>query len=305
VIATQGRSLWILDNISSLHQLTSQSKSTEFTLFKPRDGYRTRANSTILGPMAEYYLPAAPAEALTVEILDSKGTVVNSYNSETAAPRGGRGPGAGMPGVGTAGPESQPEDPDAPAGRRFTLPPRVTKVAGMNRFTWDVRNRAGVNMPPGQYQVRIKFGSSMQTQPLNVLIDPRIAADGVTVADLQEQFEHNTRMRELVTASNQLISRVREAQNILRTGPNAEPAKLQQLNAIAGKLLNEPVRYGKPGLQAHITYLASMTANVDQKIGRDAIERYDVLNKEYAAIKAEVDRLLGAVPTTTEGRQIN
>jgi hypothetical protein len=40
------------------------------------------------------------------------------------------------------------------------------------------------------------------------------------------------------------------------------------------KLLSEPVRYGKPGLQAHITYLASMTANVDQKIGRDAVERY-------------------------------
>jgi hypothetical protein len=53
------------------------------------------------------------------------------------------------------------------------------------------------------------------------------------------------------------------------------------------------VRYGKPGLQAHINYLASMTANVDQKIGRDAIERYAVLKKEFDAVSAEVDQLLG------------
>jgi hypothetical protein len=44
------------------------------------------------------------------------------------------------------------------------------------------------------------------------LIDPRVAADGVTVADLQEQFEHNMRMRELVSGVNQLATRVREAQ---------------------------------------------------------------------------------------------
>jgi hypothetical protein len=53
------------------------------------------------------------------------------------------------------------------------------------------------------------------------------------------------------------------------------------------------VRYSKPGLQAHITYLAGMTANVDQRIGRDAIERYAVLQKDFDEIRAEVDRVLG------------
>ena len=45
-------------------------------------------------------------------------------------------------------------------------------------------------------------------QPFQVLIDPRVAADGVSVADLQEQFEHNMRMRELVSSVNQLVTRV-------------------------------------------------------------------------------------------------
>jgi hypothetical protein len=122
------------------------------------------------------------------------------------------------------------------------------------------------------------------------LIDPRVAADGVTVADLQEQFEHNMRMRELVSGVNQLATRVREAQKSRNDA---------RLNGLAEKLLTEPVRYSKPGLQAHVSYLASMTANVDQKIGRDASERYAVLKREFEALRAEADQVLGSNSSTT------
>jgi len=286
VVSTQGRAIWILDNVTSLHQLTSQVKPSETFLFKPRDGYRTRVGPTHLGPVVEYYLPAPPEKAVAIEVLDLKGNVLNSYNSEAPVQRPGRGGGGpAMPGAGTAGPESQP-DPDAAPTRRFTPPPRVTKTAGMNRFAWDVRNQAGVTLPPGQYQVRLKTGNVNLTQSINLLIDPRVAADGITVADLQEQFEHNMRMRDLVSGVNQLVTRVREAVN---KSPNDT-----RLIALAAKLLTEPVRYGKPGLQAHITYLASMTANVDQKVGRDATERYHVLKKEFDRLRAEAEQLLGA-----------
>jgi len=289
IVSTQGRAIWILDNLTSLHQLQSSMKTSEAKLFKPRDGYRTRVSPTVLGPVVEYYLPSAPSDAVVIEILDAKGAVLNSYNSETAPPRGGRGnQGAGMPGVGGAGPES---DPDAAPMRRFTPPPRVTKTAGINRFAWDLRNQAGVTLPPGQYQVRLKTGAVTQTQTFNVLIDPRVAADGVTVSDLQEQFDHNMRMRELVSSVNQLVTRVREA---MSKSPNDA-----RLTALAAKLLTEPVRYGKPGLQAHITYLASMTSNVDQKIGRDASDRYQVLKKELDTLRTEADQVLG----TTDDRR--
>ena len=155
-----------------------------------------------------------------------------------------------------------------------------------------MRNKDGVVVPPGQYQVRLKVGDKTFTEHFNVLIDPRVAADGVTVADLQEQYEHNMRMRALVNDVNRLVARVREAQrNSNATAGNGESTA--RLNALAAKLLTEPVRYGKPGLQAHITYLAGMTANVDQKIGRDAIERYAVLKKEFDAVKAEADQVVG------------
>jgi hypothetical protein len=295
VVSTQGRSFWILDNISSLHQLTPQMTTSGIYLLKPRDGYRTRVSSNNLGPTIEYYLPAAPVGPVTVEILDAKGALINSYNSDAPAPRGGRGAG----GAGAA--VAEQEDPDAPTGRRTAPPPRPTKVAGLNRFVWDVRHQAGVTVPPGQYQARLKIGTTMLTEGFNVLIDPRVAEDGVTLADLQEQFEHNMRTRELMTSVNQLVARVREAQTKMRTTSTTEGDAVNRLNAIAAKLISEPVRYGKPGLQAQITYLAGLTANVDQKIGRDAIERYEVLRKELDAIRAELDRVLGPAQPAAAG----
>jgi photosystem II stability/assembly factor-like uncharacterized protein len=285
IVSTQGRAFWIIDNISSLHQL-APGTIADIRLLKPRDGYRTRVSPSNLGPTIEYYFPSAQTGAVTLEILDEKGTVLNSYNSETPPPAG-RGRGAGG--------DTAPEDPDAPAFRRLgPPPPRVTKVAGLNRVVWDVRNKEGVTLPPGRYQARLKVGNTSLTESFNVLIDPRVAEDGVTVADLQEQYEHNMRVREMVNSVNQLVARVREfQQKSSAVGASTGPDAVSRINAVAARLLTEPVRYSKPGLQAHINYLASMTANVDQKIGRDAIERYQVLKKELDTLRAEVDRILG------------
>jgi len=306
VVSTQGRAFWILDNISSLHQITPATTASAVRLLKPRDGYRTRMAPTVLGPVVEYYLPAAPQGPVVMEVLDGTGAVVNTYNSETAAAagggRGGRGGAGGGGGQGAAagqaaggGAAAEPADPDAaPMGRgRGGPPPRVTKTAGLNRFAWDVRNQAGLSMPPGAYQARLKVGDVTQTQPFTVLIDPRVAEDGVTVADLREQFAHLTRVRELVTAVTQVVARVRDAQTKFKGATGADADKAKAIDVIAGKLLTEPVRYSKPGLQAHITYLSGLGGNADQKIGQDAFDRYAALKKELETIRAEVDRLLG------------
>src|SRR5438445_4837188 len=291
IVSTQGRAFWIIDNISSLHQLTPQVTTADAHLFKPRDGYRTRVSPTSLGPIIEYYLPSVAEGPVTLEIINAKGAVINSYNSEMPATtgRGARG------GAGGADAPAQ-EDPDAAPARRFgPPPPRVTKTPGLNRVVWDVRNKEGVTVPPAKYQARMKIGSNTFTEGFIVLIDPRVAEDGVTVADLQEQYEHNVRVRELVNGVNQLVASVRDFQRKTQSvAASGGPDAVNRMNAVAAKLFTEPVRYGKPGLQAHITYLASMTANVDQKIGRDAIDRYAVLKRELDGLHAEVDRVLGA-----------
>src|SRR5215467_5095142 len=69
VVSTQGRAFWILDNLSAVEQMTPQIAAGDVHLFKPRDGYRTRAGQG-LGPIVEYYLPAAATQAVTLDILD-------------------------------------------------------------------------------------------------------------------------------------------------------------------------------------------------------------------------------------------
>ncbi len=295
VVSTQGRAFWILDNISLLHQLNPQVTASQAFLFKPRDGYRTRGGANLLGPTIEYFLPKEPAGAVTIEILDGSGSLVNTYssNAPAASGRGGRGFGGGA----GAGAAAGVEDPDVAMmpgrGRGGAPPARVTKNAGLDRFVWNALHQSGLTAPPGQYQARLKADAIALTQPFTMLIDPRIAAEGVTAADLKEQFDHNMRMRDLVTNVNQTIARVREAQTKLRGAAGADVETAKHIEAIAAKLLTEPVRYGKPGLQAHITYLAGMTSGMDQKIGRDAIDRYEVLRKELEAIRAELDKTLG------------
>ena len=235
-----------------------------------------------------------PGDTVRIEILDAAGKTVASYKSGAPVATGGRG-GRGGGGGG------DPDDPDAamaegrPGARRRSAPPMniVTKNAGLNRFVWGVQNAAGLGAPPGRYQAKLTVGSTTQTVPFTVRIDPRLAAEGITVADLKEQFDHNTKMRALVADANATVQRARAAETRLRTATGAAADTLAKVKAVSEKLNTQPVRYGKPGLQAHITYLAGMTARGDQKVGRDALERYQVLRKELDAAIAELNKALG------------
>ena len=307
VIATQGRSMWILDNLSSLHQIDAQASASTVRLYTSRDGYRTRTGAQFVGPTFEYYLPSAPAGEVKIEVLD-KDTVVSAFTSVAPAPgggRGGRGAGAGA-GAGAGrqgggrGAGAAAEDPDEAMQRDRPGRggrggagggARVTTSAGLNRFVWNVQHQNGLGLPPGPYTVRLTVEGRSHSRPFTVLIDPRLAAEGLTAADIGEQFEHNTRMAAMVAEVTQLVGRVREAQKKFSGDPDSAMAR--RVDALAAKLLTEPVRYGKPGLQQHVSYLAQMTRSVDQKIGRDAIARYAVLRKELDAIKAEADQVMG------------
>jgi hypothetical protein len=276
---------WIIDNrrVASDHGHIADDGDA---FAARRVSYATAAAQ--LGPQIEYFLPTAPSDTVRLEILDATGKSVASYKSGVAvAPAGGRG------GRGGGG---DPDDPDAAMmegrfGRGAGAAPTnvITKNVGLNRVVWGVTNAAGLGMPPVSYQAKLTVGSTSQTVPFTVLIDPRLAAEGFTVADLKEQFDHNTKMRTLVADAPQCM---RAWGNRWRaTGAAADT--LSKVKAVSEKLNTQPVRYGKPGLQAHITYLSGMTARGDQKVGRDALERYQVLRKELDAAIMELNKALG------------
>ncbi|HKO16325.1 MAG TPA: hypothetical protein VJU87_08800, partial [Gemmatimonadaceae bacterium] len=96
VVATQGRSFWILDDLSPLHQVTPAVAAAPVTLFRPATAVRMRYNAgggfgrgrgpaapqyPAAGAVIDYYLGMSPSAPLTLEILDGSGTVVRSFSS--------------------------------------------------------------------------------------------------------------------------------------------------------------------------------------------------------------------------------
>ena len=310
VMSTQGRSFWILDNLTPLHQLTDAIAGGNANLFKPRDAYRFRysagfggVESTRLNPadpqyppagaMIDYWLPNGLSGEVTLEVLDGTNTVIRRFSSEGAGER-----------------QQPPEQPGMRAPEMVTVgTPRLPKTTGLNRFTWDLtlappvdparqgggggRGGNGPVVVPGNYTLRLAAGGKTTTQPLVIRADPRIQKDGVTLADMREQFNHNIRVRDMVTEVNTLVANIESARQRLRSASGAAADTLRKLDDLRAKLVTPPVRYSKPELQAHIQYLYSLTTQADQKIGRDAVDRLKVLRAELDARQAEAKALLG------------
>ena len=305
VLSTQGRSFWILDDLTPLHQWNAAVSSGQAFLFRPREAVRTAGRGgggrgaagpqyPLSGGAIDYYLAGDQPGDITLEILDGAGKVIRKFSSAGGSAQE-RAPGADTPLA----------DEGEGGFRQRSGPTRLEKGAGMHRFTWDLRypgpwqsntRPEGPNGPaavPGKYAVRLTAGSWNSTQPLEVIEDPRVTSDGVTTADLEEQFEHNMRARDLVTDVNKAVARLRAAQASVRGGTGAGADTRARLDALAARLITPPIRYSQPALQTHITYLYGMTTATDQKIGRDAIERYGELRKELDTRIAELNRILG------------
>ncbi len=309
ILSTQGRSFWIVDNLSPLHQVKEATAAESAALFMPREAIRTSGRGggrgggiqyPQSGAQIDYYLGKAPATDFKMEILDEAGKVIRTF---TTGATGGRAA-AEEPAVADLAPSDDEEGGGGGRGGRGAVV-RLDSSTGMHRVTWDLRypgpwqsatRPEGPNGPaavPGKYAVRLTDGAYVGTQPLTVIEDPRNTAAGVTTADLREQFEHNIRVRDLISEINQLVARVRAAQQSLKGKPDSA-SQLDAIDSVAAHLITPSIRYSKPELQTHITYLYQMTNSADEKPGPDATQRYVELRKELDQRKAEVNKLLGA-----------
>ncbi len=286
VLATMGRAFWILDNVSVLHQLASRHElvlRSEAYLFAPREAYRMRYSPTPAAPdqpqypppgaTIDYYLAGEPAGELKLEITDGKGLLIRSFTAQAAA----------------AAPA-----PAAPAmqARRGGGGAPLTKREWHNRFVWDLRHAgaggaAGPLVVPGTYQVRLSVGEWSQARPLEVRVDPRVAAAGVTQADLQEQLDLSLKVRDATADARALGARLTAA----RPSMKANAGNAKSLEALIARVVTADVVYPQPMLIDQLSNIARMIGQGDQKVGRDAFTRFDDLMKEMGAVKAEALKL--------------
>jgi hypothetical protein len=131
------------------------------------------------------------------------------------------------------------------------------------------------------------------TRSFNLLIDPRVTEDGVTVADIQEQFILSLQILDAMSDASGTIERVEEAMRIAEEGGDIR----SQLEEIQTALVTDRSisSYPQPMLADQLQYLYSMLQTADQKPGRDAYERLDTLKTELEQHKTRLERLLRTI----------
>ncbi len=217
IVATHGRAIWILDDISPLRQMAqAESSRGGAFLFAPAAAYRVHSvayNEGTPYPDDEPQAQDAPdgvivdyavrtAGAVSISILDARGSVVRRWSSDrpSHAPN----------------PTSLDFPPQwAPA------PPVPSSAIGSHRFLWNfhVGSDSGPLAPPGRYAVRLAHDGATYTRSVTVLRDPRIAA---TDADLRAQYALaqaiEARMAEIAAARGRTTN-----PSILGVAPVADP----------------------------------------------------------------------------------
>jgi len=172
----------------------------------------------------------------------------------------------------------------------------------MNRFVWDLRYSGGPPasggeaegggfsgqgplVAPGAYRARLTAGGVSKTEPFAVKIDPRVAKDGVTVADLAEQTRFSLKVRDALADARQLQQRVRQAMDAKR----GDPSKLQH---VWERLTTKPGPYEDAMFVDQLSNVNREINQADQRVGASAYERFTDLMKEWTAIKADAEAAL-------------
>ncbi len=196
IVATQGRSFWIIDDLSVLHQLNAELTRVDHHLFKPMDSYRLRSgrgryNAKLHGKnrpngvLFHYYFKEDldSTETAELRILEEDGDVIKSYKS----------------------------------GKKG----RLENTAGSHQFVWNMRypdatsfeglvlyssNTRGPAAAPGSYRAELVVGKDTLEQSFDILKDPRIEA---TDEDLQAQFDFLIAVRDKLSEAHQAVIDIR------------------------------------------------------------------------------------------------
>ncbi|MBX2947584.1 MAG: glycosyl hydrolase [Cyclobacteriaceae bacterium] len=203
IAATQGRSFWLIDDLTPLHQLSDQVSTADSYLFKPMPSYRmgpafswgrvpkTAGQNHPGGVMVHYYLKDTAKAQVSLEFLQPDGTLIKKFSTK----------------------------PDLKAKEeKLTL-----KQPGMNKFNWNMRYpdadrfdgmilwAASMNGPralPGNYKVRLTVNGKSSEAEFEILKDPRSDA---TATDMKAQFDFVQEVIAKVSETHNAIKKIRTA----------------------------------------------------------------------------------------------
>ncbi len=209
VVATHGRSFWVLDNLTPLRQVAPPA--AEFVLYQPQTALRLHypeefdkrqpvGENPPAGAMVDYYFKTAPKDEVTLDVYDAQNKLVRHLSSKEKK-----------------GNDQPPEWPDQVEAVK-TIPAKE----GMNRFAWDLRYDDPILIPgafyygsgprgplvlPGDYTVKLTVAGKSQSAPLHVVLDPRTKG---AEPQLQKQFELAWQVYQRGSELHQAVNEIRD-----------------------------------------------------------------------------------------------
>lgn len=198
IVATQGRSLWIIDDLTVLHQLDDSKKNSNTILFKPKDSYRTKGSASKTPSKTEgQNLENGVITHFLLKNYTEKDTVQLTYTN--------------MAGDTLANYSSTAKKKDK----------KLEVKKGGNTFVWDTRGKGaekldgmilwwanldGAKAVPGNYKVHLNVNGANSSEAFTILPDPRAES---TVAEMQRQFDFITDVNATIDNAHQSIKKIR------------------------------------------------------------------------------------------------
>ncbi|CAN5345544.1 hypothetical protein BH20ACI1_BH20ACI1_25120 [soil metagenome] len=312
VVATQGRSFYVLDNLPMLYNLTDATKADAY-LFKPEDAYRTAggggvelpATATVgknppNGIVVNYYLKEKATKEVSLEFLDASGKVIRKFTKKPT-----------------------PLTPNEPTSPEPNIPPPsgeppLPTEAGLNTFVWNYRlpnatnipglilwggSLAGAKVMPGNYQARLSVdGKPVSTESFVIKADPRLST---TQEDFVKQYDLMTKINDKLSETHKSILEIREVKKQLtdvagKLKPEqkdlADKAReiAKQLTAVEEELIQTKIKSGQDALNFPIKLnnkLASLNASIGSSDDPPTAQAYTVYNDLSARINAQLAKL--------------
>jgi photosystem II stability/assembly factor-like uncharacterized protein len=295
VLATHGRAFWILDDISPLRQYSAAIDNEALHLYTPGAALRYQNPSDeppkpILvgenppaGALIYYFMKDKPKSEVSVEILDSTGTVIRKYSS------------------------AQLEQLDEPLDSEDKKPEKQIKPElGMNALVWDLRYEPAHHVPdyylweykdgsrgplalPGNYQVRVTAEGKTQTAPLEVKLDPRVQ---VSQADLQKQFDLLIQIRDELSRVYDTVNQLQDVREQVTGMQKRLPSNdsTKSLLTAAGEL------------DAHLLAVRDDLVQVKNTSNEDSLAYPQRVDDKLAALAMAVGEGTDSAPTEAEYR---
>ncbi len=206
IVATQGRSLWIIDDLTVLHQLDESKKSASTVLFKPKDSYRTKGMAAKKpSKTSGQNLENGVITHFLLKNYSEKDTVQLTYTS--------------MAGDTLAIYKNHLKKDGSLSGVEAK---KLEVKKGGNTFVWDTRGKGatklegmifwwasfdGAKAVPGDYKVHLNVNGTNSSETFTILPDPRAES---SVAEMQQQFDFITDINTTIENAHQSIKKIRD-----------------------------------------------------------------------------------------------